>query len=388
MSGPGTIRVWLEPGYDHGRTGAWMLDTPGAFTWGATRAGALARVPSAYHRFADWLEEHGEPRSESVALIAEVVEEVRTRPLEDGYQVMATFADEDREVAADELHRHLQRLRHAREDLHDLLGRLRAFEQGGGDVAAQDRDARAVPDGASDLRDAQGVLVHIGQTDAWFVSRLDPGARYEGPRHEDIDAFLQQSLELLLDRLEAVQRADSRAKRVDGKGETWTLAKLMRRTLYHALDHVDELSRRLDLATGAVDRLEFRKNAELDTAELRVLLGKAGLARRFSDSDELMARVLAGSTETVSAWDGKTLVGFARIISDEATNGYISTVAVAPRWQDRGLGTRLMRALMDGRQALKLTLDAREGAEGFYERLGFQRDPNSFIRPRPGGGTR
>jgi ribosomal protein S18 acetylase RimI-like enzyme len=110
------------------------------------------------------------------------------------------------------------------------------------------------------------------------------------------------------------------------------------------------------------------------------------MGRRFTDSDELTRRMLAGSTETVSAWDSEVLVGFGRIISDEATNGYISTLAVAPQWQDRGLGTRLMRALMDGRERLKLTLDAREGAETFYERLGFERVDSAFVRPRGEGG--
>ena len=50
MPTPEPIRVWLEPGYDHGRTGAWMLDWPGCFAWGATREIALARVPSAVSR--------------------------------------------------------------------------------------------------------------------------------------------------------------------------------------------------------------------------------------------------------------------------------------------------------------------------------------------------
>jgi predicted N-acetyltransferase YhbS len=94
-------------------------------------------------------------------------------------------------------------------------------------------------------------------------------------------------------------------------------------------------------------------------------------------------RMLAGTTATVSAWEGERLVGFARIISDETTNGYISTVAVAPRWQSRGLGGRLMRALMEGREHMKLTLDARQGVEPFYERLGFKRASTTLVRPRP-----
>jgi hypothetical protein len=31
----------------------------------------------------------------------------------------------------------------------------------------------------------------------------------------------------------------------DRMGETWTLAKVLRRLIYHSLDHLDELDRRL-----------------------------------------------------------------------------------------------------------------------------------------------
>ena len=359
-----------------------MLDWPGAFTWGATRDGALARATSAVHRFVEWLERHGDTESPPIPLVAEVVEEIPTVRLDDGYQQMATFSADDRAIDTRELDRHLARLRYARQDLLQVVDQLRGLERSGQAVAGESRDDAGVGSGALAEREVGQVYAHIGQTDAWFVSRLDPGARYEGPREEDVDSFLEQSFGFLLERLRQVQHADPSAKRVDGRGETWTLAKLMRRTLYHALDHLEELSRRLDQATGAVDRFEIRKQATIEPAELRRLFRRAGIGRRARDSDARTAQLLAGSTETVSAWDGGELVGFGRIVSDEVTNGYISSVAVAPRWQDRGLGTRLMRALMDGREHLKLTLDVREGAEPFYERLGFARARTVFVRPR------
>jgi predicted N-acetyltransferase YhbS len=99
----------------------------------------------------------------------------------------------------------------------------------------------------------------------------------------------------------------------------------------------------------------------------------------------MMRRWLAGTTVALSAWERGGLVGFARLLSDEATNAYVSTVAIAPRWQDRGLGTRLMRTLMDGRESMKMVLEAAVGAERFYERLGFVPSSNSFVRPRKVG---
>ena len=50
------IRVALEPGFDHGRVGAWSVDMPGSFCWGRTREEALSRASSSLHRFLDRLE--------------------------------------------------------------------------------------------------------------------------------------------------------------------------------------------------------------------------------------------------------------------------------------------------------------------------------------------
>ena len=375
-----SIRVWLEPEYDHGRTGAWLLDWPGGFTWGASRETALARANSAAHRFVDWLAAHGDVVAPVPFAHCEVVEEVAAYQLPDGYEVNATFAADDRGVDVAELEAHLRRLGYARDDLLTLVDRVRRFEADGGELPLEQRTAEARATGARDGHSVDEVLRHVCGAETWFVSRLDPSARYNGPR-DDTSDFLLGSREFLSDGLRRVQAAGSPA-RTDSKTERWTLAKVLRRSLYHSLDHLDELDRRLALAERRADRIEIRRNAEFDLAELRHLFASAGLLRRARDGDELMRRTLAGSTETVSAWDGEVLVGFARIISDEATNAYISTVAVAPQWQDRGLGTKLMRALMDGRDHIKLTLDAREGAELFYERLGFARVTSALVRPR------
>jgi hypothetical protein len=44
-----------------------------------------------------------------------------------------------------------------------------------------------------------------------------------------------------------------------------------------------------------------------------------------------------------------------------------------------------MRTLMDGRESMKMVLEAAVGAERFYERLGFVPSSNSFVRPRKVG---
>jgi ribosomal protein S18 acetylase RimI-like enzyme len=377
----GSIRVWLEPGYDHGRTGAWLLDSPGAFTWGSSRETALARVPSALRRFDEWLADHGETPSGSDTMRVEVVEEVPAYRREDGYEVNATFDADRRSATPAELDTTVRRLGYAREGLLQLVDQIRELESGGRQLALEHRAPEALVDGASDGRATAEVLRHIAGAETWFVSRLDRQARYDGPR-DDVGAYLAASREFLVSNLARLVDEDAGRATTDGKGEEWTLAKVFRRALYHSLDHFGELDRRLAQADGRTDGVEIRTSAQMDVHALQRLFAATGIGSRLLENDELMAAMLAGSTEIVSAWDGDQLVGFGRLISDGATVGYISTIAIAPRWQDRGLGTRLMRALMNGRDGLKLILEAREGAGEFYERLGFQPSTSAYVRRR------
>ncbi len=361
------IRVWLEPGYDQGRTGAWLLDWPGAFTYGSAREVAIGRAVPAAHRFVDWLRSHGEDVPPAPAVYAEVVDEAAATSLDDGYIVNASFAPDDRRVDKAEIEAHLRRLQYAREDLLALDDRIRRLESGGGEIG---RDGRSLDE----------VLRHIAGAETWFVSRLDPEARYPGPR-DDVGEYLAASRAFLEDGLRRLVHEQVPA-RTDGKGERWTLAKVVRRSLYHSLDHLDELDRRLAAGENRLDRVVLLYNAEPDVGELRQLFAAAGLARRAQDNDEVMARALAGSTIVLTAWDGDELVGFARLLGDEVTTAYVSTVAIAPRWQDRGLGTRMMRDLLRGRDGMKLVLESLPGSERFYERLGFQPLGNAYVRPR------
>src|SRR6266545_3042020 len=93
------IRVWLEPGYDYGRTAAWMLDLVGCFTWGQDGDVALSRVPSAVGAYADWLTDHGERVPVPQTDATEIVESVPAQFVEtDPYrrELNALFAAEQR----------------------------------------------------------------------------------------------------------------------------------------------------------------------------------------------------------------------------------------------------------------------------------------------------
>ncbi len=127
--------------------------------------------------------------------------------------------------------------------------------------------------------------------------------------------------------------------------------------------------------------IAYRDTHEVDLDQLAVLFNVVGWERRTADRDRL-AQLVRGSLCVVSAWDGDRLVGFARAISDGAFNAYISTVAVLPGYQRRGIGRELIRRLLAGRDHLQFVLHANESAYPFYLHLGLEFEPFERVLAR------
>ena len=73
------------------------------------------------------------------------------------------------------------------------------------------------------------------------------------------------------------------------------------------------------------------------------------------------------------AFEGQAQVGFARVVSDYATYAYVSDVFVLPSHRGRGVGKRIMAAIVDhpDLQGLRRwTLFTRD-AHGLYRQYGF-----------------
>jgi GNAT superfamily N-acetyltransferase len=72
-------------------------------------------------------------------------------------------------------------------------------------------------------------------------------------------------------------------------------------------------------------------------------------------------------------YDGDRLVGFARVITDYATFGYLSDVFVLESHRGRGLGTWFMESVLahPDLQNLRRWMLATADAHGLYRRVGF-----------------
>lgn len=89
---------------------------------------------------------------------------------------------------------------------------------------------------------------------------------------------------------------------------------------------------------------------------------------------ELLATVFGNSMFTVFVRSGGRVVGAGRAIADGADCAYIADVAVHPDHQGRGLGSAIIRELVElagGHK--KIILYAAPGTEDFYGGLGFLR---------------
>jgi ribosomal protein S18 acetylase RimI-like enzyme len=129
--------------------------------------------------------------------------------------------------------------------------------------------------------------------------------------------------------------------------------------------------------------IAHRDTHDIDLDQLATLFDAVGWQRRTANRARL-ARLVSGSLWVVSAWDGDQLVGFARAISDGAFNAYISTVAVLPAYQKRGIGRELVRRLIENRDGIQFVLHANDRAYPFYLHIGldFQPFDNVLMRPR------
>jgi ribosomal protein S18 acetylase RimI-like enzyme len=128
--------------------------------------------------------------------------------------------------------------------------------------------------------------------------------------------------------------------------------------------------------------ITYTDSHDIDLDQLTVLFNSVGWERRTADRARL-AQLVRGSLWVVSALDDDQLVGFARAVSDGATNAYISTVAVLPEYQKRGIGREIMRRLIDGHDGIQFVLHANDKAYPFYLHLGLGFEPIDNILRRP-----
>jgi predicted RNase H-like HicB family nuclease len=205
---------------------AWALDLPGCFVWGQDEADALSRLPAAIMAYVDFMERH------RVALPAEapygevaVVERFQCW-WDSDYEVDPTFFTDEGAVSAADVVFIRDALLATRPEL----------------LAAAD----AAGEGRAGERTVDEMLHHVATAEWFYGSRLeeDPRSVWGFARREETDPRrrLAAVRDWTLARLESLPELGP-LERIH-RGERWTPRKLLRRYLYHELDHLLELRAR------------------------------------------------------------------------------------------------------------------------------------------------
>ncbi len=119
--------------------------------------------------------------------------------------------------------------------------------------------------------------------------------------------------------------------------------------------------------------VDFRESLP-DASEYLALFESTGWNREYHLNAEELYDAICRSWYLVTAYDQNKLVGTGRIISDGVLHALIVDVIVSPAYQNRGLGTTIMRRLLERCRIGHLRdvqLFCARGKAPFYGRLGF-----------------
>ena len=127
--------------------------------------------------------------------------------------------------------------------------------------------------------------------------------------------------------------------------------------------------------------IEYRGAESRDHEAIRAFLAENGWEKRVAD-EHRFRKMIENASRTVVAFEGQRLVGFARALCDDVSNGYIGTVAVAEDKRGFGVGCEMVRHLMGDDPHITWVLRAGRGSEAFWKKLGFTESAVAMERTR------
>lgn len=89
---------------------------------------------------------------------------------------------------------------------------------------------------------------------------------------------------------------------------------------------------------------------------------------------DILQQAYANSLCVLGAYDSEKLVGIIRAVGDGQTIVFVQDIIVLPEYQRKGIGTKMMKAVIDkyhGVYQMELLTDNTEKTKEFYHSVGF-----------------
>lgn len=129
--------------------------------------------------------------------------------------------------------------------------------------------------------------------------------------------------------------------------------------------------------------ITYAQDRSITPEQLADVFTRSGIQRPVDDLARI-AKMLQHGNLLITAWDGASLIGVARALSDFSYCCYLSDLAVDREYQHQGIGQALIEQVRSaiGRDSMLLLLAA-PSAMAYYPKVGFEAVANGWIIKRP-----
>lgn len=220
------ISVGLELNFE-GRALAWALNYPGCYAYGSQGPDAVIALARALVSYEEWVNSHAGPgwleigdfdlRLVDTWEVYSINEQYEL--VDEGYEVNAWFRSDWKPLSAEEVEHGLKLLDWSREDF------LRVVEGRPDEQLDRQREG--------ERWSIRGIMDHVANAEWWYLDRLGEA--------KAADSLPQNTLERLIavrQHLQAsLQKMVGKEWVVGKDGEFWSPRKLLRRALWHEINH-------------------------------------------------------------------------------------------------------------------------------------------------------
>lgn len=125
-------------------------------------------------------------------------------------------------------------------------------------------------------------------------------------------------------------------------------------------------------------------NLNITVTQFTNLLKNSTLAERRPIEDEKCLKgMINNSNLIISAWDGESLIGISRCVTDFHYCCYLSDLAVAQKYQSQGIGKELqIQTQKQLGPKCKLILISAPAANTYYQKIGFSNNERCWVLNR------